>query len=315
MVVYKSVTQDPSEPGCFVLADSMAVRPLVPLLDPRMPTLWLVWALEKDNWEPIDGFVQHTAVVPADGGKRTFDKREAARMKVYYQVLTQLERCLPLAGGIIPSQHLVAFYKCLLAGLPVAPNSTAKFYTLTFNRERIKKPGAKTALIPLEDDRAQPIDDNEHFAPLVGAPEPKRRAGSHSQGIRGRGSGAGRGRGHGRGGDAAPPPPVEGPPGPGGPPGPQPPNPLPISGPGAGDAEEEFFAPPPVPVVAPHVPRDALNRYAWTDALEDCTVSYQAPVNRAGEQKPNYVMKCPYHENCYKSRGCGDAFERNFRGD
>jgi len=325
MVHYKTHLADLKCKGCIVLSDHRQAGPRFPLTDMRCPTLSLVWHLRNNGWDPQTRYFDHT-VVPAEGTRASFDSREALRMKTYYMVLLQLQRCLPLAGGRVPSQHPVGFYRLLLNGTPTQPDLGYKHYVLAYNRA-LK--GDDRELLPLED-KDNPDEDEGFMAPRPGVPQPMaKRRGAHA-GIRGRGRGRDSGRGRGTpltdgggrgggagGGDGGPPGGGDdggggGPPGVGGdggeggppprdPPGPPPapPTPLPIEE----EHEEEFFVPPVAPVAPPPPrPEKEKEKYDFVIGLDGCTISYQPYINTKGKPAFNYVLKCPYHPSCYKSR-------------
>ena len=298
MWVYKKSSEDPHQSHVIMLEDAERARPAIPLTDPRCPTLVLVNYLRTHGWVAEHRYIEHTAIVPLTEGP-PFDSREAVRMKTYYQVLTKLPTCLPLAGGLVPSQCPIGFYKLLLQGLKAVPFQSAKTYALEYNRA--VKPGKKDAL-PIEGEPEPPPPDallDEVFVLPVGAPEPKQRAASSGVGIRGRGRGsAGSGRGGsggGKGGAPAPEPlplppphPVPGPvcPGPGG-----------AAGPGL---EDEVFIEPEAPRARPRQERDKLT---WIPGLGQCLFAFDPYTAPGGKYSPNFQVQCPHHENCFKSRG------------
>ena len=311
MVRYSTAQPDPEHHACMVLSDPYLARPRFPIEDERCPTLALVRHLKQVGWIPRAKFIEHTVVPgPADHGE--FDSREAVRMKYYYRALIELAKCLPLTDQRMPSQHPVAYYKLLLRGMHAVPDQTAKQYTLTYNRS-VKDNKKKGALLPLPPPGPDPIPGaDEVFVAPIGAPEPKAKSRSSGPGIRGRGRGRGSGpadTGGRGGGGTAPPVPVEGPEPPPAP-GPRPPpgrgeggggapDPLPVD-----DGEEDMFVPP----LIDDPPRRAREPGDFVDAVNGCKMNWKSYVTPAGRPAPNFKIKCPYHYQCYKSRGSTDQF-------
>jgi hypothetical protein len=87
---------------------------------------------------------------------------------------------------------------------------------------------------------------------------------------------------------------------------PDPLEPLPVE-----DQEDDLFGP-----LAPLAPREEPAKKAekekWlcVDALDGCRMSWQPYMDLAGEKKTcsNYVLKCPAHAGCFKSRGVVPRF-------
>lgn len=293
---------DPAETrGVLTLSDCQVARPPYPLTDDRVPTLTLVKALLGAGWQSYGGSVDHRAV-PIDGGPLLpFDFREAVRMKAYYMCLAQISVVLPLAGGILPSQQPVAYYKCLLRGDPAVAGQGAKAYTLQWNRGRMANPDDLLALPPPE---APPLpllggEDFDVHPPGWEEPAP-RRGGGRGPLAAGRGRAGGRGgRGGGRGGAVAPPAPLPGP------------APLPLPAPPAAGEDFEagaIVAPPGPP--PPRALRSGADRGTWLDGLDGATIMFDPYVNpRTGRQEFNWKLKCRFHENCVKRRGAVPRFE------
>ena len=108
--------------GCPTANNAELVRNVLPLEDPRCPTLVLGRVLRKRKWTPVDGTCDQESLVIGN-----FDSHDAVKFKTYYQCLLSLNVCLPLAGHI-PSRQPVYFYKCLLAGLAVGPGLRSEEY-------------------------------------------------------------------------------------------------------------------------------------------------------------------------------------------
>ena len=122
--LYSWTAKHSDHAGCTALVDQTRVKNLVPLMDPRCPTLSLAWALTKDGWEARDRFVEHTVAA-----KGVFDSCDAVKLKSYYQVVLTLPKCLPLCDKI-PSREPVRFYKLLLRGKRAVPGLADKEYHL-----------------------------------------------------------------------------------------------------------------------------------------------------------------------------------------
>jgi len=301
--IYRRVDPSPDEAGVLVLSDCRAARSPYALTDMRSPTLSLVRQLKKDGWVPFMGHVRHGALPIEDGHMLPFDSREAVRMKAYYMCLLDLARVLPLAGGTVPSQEGVAFYKCLLRGDRCVPGQSAKQYTLQWNRGRLANAEELLALPPPEPPK--PLTGGEDFEVRpVGWVEPEtRKSGGRGpiRGGRGRGGTPGRG-GAGRGGPAGrgtpvplpglPPPTITDPPPP---------------------AQDEDFeadavvAPAPAPA---RILRPEDERGVWQDGLHGATIMFDIYSNKkTGKKEPNWKLKCRYHEGCVKRRGAIPRWE------
>ena len=91
--------------------------------NPQCPTLLIIFELHKRGWRlQIGETVVHNS---ARIGK--MDGRESFRMKKYFMVLIQIERCITLTSSI-PSDWYVLFYELLLAGHRVEPGLGNKRY-------------------------------------------------------------------------------------------------------------------------------------------------------------------------------------------
>ena len=315
---YRSNRTDTENQYLTVLSDAEAAKPRFPITDPRTPTLAVAWHLKHLGWVGVGHACEHS-VVPDLASNPEFDHRESTRMKFYYVVLTRLETCLPLSGGRIPSQQPIAFYRLLLLGKETEPDLGNKAYVLAYNRALKDDKNRGDLMEPLEDVRPPPDDDGFFIRPL-GAPEPKAHPGGHGPRGRGKNRGGGGGpTGRGSGGAAVP---VENvPPGTGGAPGPSSlPPPTGIVCPGGAPpdplvGEEDFYIAPLVPEVAPKGkarPKKEQDKYLWVDALDGCRASFQPYVDTKGKPSTNFVLKCPHHVSCEKSRARIPAHEEHF---
>ena len=169
LTTYRVCAYDQEHDCCMVLSDPRQAGPRYALTDPRIPVLSLAWHLRNNGWDPINTHVVHT-VVPSGTERGTFDHRDAPRMKWYYMALTQLGTVLPVAGGSMPSQQPIGYYKCLLNGVQVVADLPAKQYALLYNRslrgDRIKLED----LLPLNDEPRHALEDEDgvFFVPALG---------------------------------------------------------------------------------------------------------------------------------------------------
>jgi len=303
MVQYCTSVVDPDEPCVYILSGPRRAAPRFAITDPRTPVLALVWHLRNEGWLPVPAYHEHS-VVPSPGAPQEFDSREAMRMKTYYQALVCLDRCLPLCDGPMPSQHPMAFYKLLLAGFTATPNMTAKEYIVRYNR-KLKNPTADDFIPPIVD---QPPGDPEDFiVQPIGAPPPDRQPRSSGPGIRGRAGARGAAAASGSGGPRDPG---------GGRGTPSPPVPLPGPGPVAppppvdDEDEDDHVAPPSSGPVAP--PKKKKEDRPWQPGLDGCEVIYDPYTTPLGKPAFNYLLKCPHHTGCMKSRGDVPAHCRHY---
>ena len=116
-------------PECTVLSSPKEVGADLQLTDPDCPTLCILDELIRRGWNPHRGRVVHTKDAPKD-----MDGRESIKMKSYYVVLLDVERCLELASHI-PSDEPLLFYKLLLEGREVEPGLGHKAYSQILNNE------------------------------------------------------------------------------------------------------------------------------------------------------------------------------------
>ena len=286
---YRHSTADPEFNACIVLSNPQVGKPRFPLTDMRTPTLQLAWHLKNIGWVPTAAHCKHEEVPVLSDGPLS-DSREAPTMKCYYMVLAELARCLPLSMGGIPSQEPVAYYRCLLANLSVASGLANKEYVLTYNRA-LKGEIKDDRLLPHEEPKPLEDADGGFFVPPIGAPMPKPRAGGHGRG------GGGRGRARGRGAEVLPLPPA-------GPPPPIVEPPVVV--------EEEFFADPADVVAPPRQAARAREDRNWIDALDGCRICFQPYTTPGGKVMDNYLLQCPRHDDCMKSRGLSARYQKQF---
>ena len=108
---------------------------------------------------------------------RIFDSREALKMRWYWRLLALrlLDRSLPLAGGTLPSQEPMAFYRLLLAGQSAVPGTSAADLLALLNAYRGRAGRPALALPPNEVPEPEPIGDGVGILliPPEGAPEGK----------------------------------------------------------------------------------------------------------------------------------------------
>ena len=306
MLRWHQVAQDPDNLGCVVLSEPKLARPRFALEDERCPTLSLVKHLRDQGWTSVSGYVEHTTIPIEGAGGGDFDSREACRMKFYYRAVIELSKTLPLTGYRMPSQQPVSYYRLLLRGMKAEPDLSAKHYVLQYNRSVKLKDADKNTLLPLPPPKQKQLED-EMFVRPPGSADPNvgrgRRGGP---GIRGRGRGAGSrgsgGDGGGRGG-AAPPAPLP----------PAPPGPVvgPLQDPPPVMDVDEVFVPP-VPVPDRTQKRKKQEDQPWKDGLDGCKILFTPYVTPLGVPQPNWQLKCPYHESCFKRRGALPQFQREF---
>jgi len=292
---------DDESPAILTWTGCRRALPPVPLTDPRCPTLALIGALKQQGWEKSEGTVVHTALLPT-GGHAPYDGRLAVKHKFYYQVLLQLSKTLPLAGGTVPSQQPQAFYKLLLRGERAVPYLGNKHYVVKWNQG---KDIHKKELLPITDQpEGEPIQDGDNFyGDSVDIVLPKKKPRSH---VRGSGGGGGRG-GHRGGGAVDPPPLVDRPRSPS-----PPPEPTHGSGgggsgsggEGGGHGGEHFYGPP----------EDQEHRFdKGVEAIGPggVKVRFTPYISPEGKYQPNWTLKCTYHQGCNKRRGATQAFEKH----
>ena len=298
--VYNRVDHVPDSPGVLVLSDAHRARPPYALDADRVPTLMLANQLIKTKWMSMQYTVRHDRIPLQDTPPCEFDSREAVRMKYYYMCVVQLERVLPLAGGVMPSQEPIMYYRLLLRGERVDAGQSSKHLTLQWNRD--KKTKAKD-ILPLPPPEVVPplqdLGDEDFDAHPAGWQVAKAQARRGGQGPRGRG-GPGRGRGTGRGdgdGGAAPGPA---------------PAPLPIvAAPPAVDADVVDFDPPPPALEGRKRKRE--EGPAWRDALDGMQVRlFSSYTNtNTGIDEPHWKAKCKFHADCEKRRGIIPRFKKH----
>jgi len=297
-------------PGHTMLCGVERAKPPMPITDDACPTISIVSFLQKKHgWIPVQNAVTHTDLV-----HKEYDAREKVRMKKYYVVLAYLPKCLELTSSI-PSQQPVNFYKCLLAGLHVEPHQGDRHYYLALNNH-LKAKGKPLLPLPAEESTPAallaPDDDDGIIVPQAYQdPAPKRRTGP---GGRDRSPGRAEAkakpkalppavppglritRGSGSSGD--PPPIVEPPP--------------PIAAPTPPDDDDDGIivpqGPPPPPPEVPAKRRKRANaRDEFQPGIGDALVLYDPYTTPQGKFAPNWILLCPRHADCQKSRGVTES--------
>jgi len=297
------------EPGCVVLTGQYQVKPTIPIMDAACPTLCVVQHLKDNGWTRVLHRTEHTQGME---NVLIYDGRECLRMKSYYQVMAALTTCLRLTSSI-PSQQPISYYRLLLAGCRAEPNLGDRRYHELLNAEK-KRKGKPVEPLPAPDP-PPPIayDDDDGIMVPAEMPGPKakvRPKRPHSGPVH---SGAPVPKAPLP--PALPPPPplvepppialppVEGrgddPPGP--PPLPPPPAPPPMDDddaimPDSGDADPE-----------PRPKRRKFPPKTFVPALMGAQVRYDPYRTPAGKFAPNWMLKCPTHKNCFKTKQDCDA--------
>lgn len=135
---FLEATGVPEHNGCVRLAKRELAIPPFPFTDPRCPVLTILTELKRRGWQAAGRSIQHihTIIGPFDG-------REAIRMKSYFVVLLEIERCLPLTS-MIPSDQPILYYKLLLNGKNVEPGLGNNAYRALIKGEEVPlAPGAE----------------------------------------------------------------------------------------------------------------------------------------------------------------------------
>ena len=165
---WQSYLPSAAHPKCLVLSKPLAAVPRWPLEDERCPVLTLATMLESRGWKMSRGLVNHT------DGTLVYDSRSATRMRWYYRLLalSPVVVCVGLAGGSMPSQQPMAFYRLLMVGVAVGPGHDNKYYLRLLNKKRTDE-----GQPAIEDDPAPaPVPKVIHGGPLAvpleGAPPP-----------------------------------------------------------------------------------------------------------------------------------------------
>ena len=234
-------------------------------------------------------------------------------MKQYYMVLLRMRNCIELTSSV-PSQEVVAFYRCLLRGLRCEPGGSNKVYIDILNKDQARKGKPKLAIEdgPAPEAAPPPLADDEDGVMSI-VPKYKALA-------RGRGGAGRRGAGHpGRGGPRpkaplplppappplppplAPVPPVVAPRPDAVPPVVDPPPPIvaPVP-PVQEDDEDGVVAVHPVPVAIPRAPgRKLADR--WDAGLGGALVLYDEYNKKPAGIYRNWKLKCPRHDRCFKT--------------
>ena len=149
-----------AHPGCLVLTNPERAVPPYPLTDSRTPCLTILGELFTRGWKPIEGKVVHT-----DATISVMDGREAIRMKTYYLLLLDIERCMPLTSAI-PSDEPILFYRLLMDGVRCEPGLGNAAYLAI-------KAGDPLPAAPLEDEHQS--EDSDEICVFGQSPPPKAR--------------------------------------------------------------------------------------------------------------------------------------------
>lgn len=303
--------------GCLQLSGAQRAVPIHPVTDLRCPALLMLKALRRLGWAPKRNRIIHDSTVPGP-----MDGREAIRMKPYYVVLIEIERCLPLTTDI-PSDQPILFYKLLLQGVNIEPNlGHAHYLAISRGTEIEAQPSVDAmnddgwvlpgALVEaaLETRSVAPGDDDDprgllrlEATPVVPRPPKRQRSkkskaassGSKSKpssksspGARALSKSVGA-------------PPV--PPGPG---------PGPVSG---SDDDAGFMLPASVPTAPPRkkttgvTPKEERSDRLYVPAIGGGEVVFSEYVDKmSGKAYRNWIFKCnkcPKPEKCQRTMGLG----------
>jgi len=203
---WRSCKPSATNAACLVLSGKEKAKQRYALTDPKCPVLTLVGTLLQRGWTSSKALVVHK-----DDAEHVFDSRMAGRMRWYYHLLVAgMAPRLPLAGGTIPSQEPMGFYRLLLANKEVRPGESGKYYADLLVEHKVKR-GEPIEHDVLEDQEEEDLG-HDGVGPIVlhhGPPEKeeRRRRGGGGPIRAGRGGG-GTGRGAG---DKKPPViPIEG---------------------------------------------------------------------------------------------------------
>ena len=119
--------------SCFVAFDPEPALSPHAVTDLACPAILMIGELHRRGWKPDKARVMHmTAAIGP------MDSREATRMKAYYVVLLEINRCMPVATQApstqgIPSDQPISYYKLLLKGVPADHGLGAKEYQRIMN--------------------------------------------------------------------------------------------------------------------------------------------------------------------------------------
>ena len=133
----------PNRAGCLLLSGPEIVRTIHPLTDLKCPCLCILTELYRRGWQPKRRTAVHDspAITEMDG-------RDAVKMKAYYIVILELDRCLPLTSSI-PSNQPILYYRLLLAGREVEPGLGKDEYRRLW---RLMTEGAEPDVPAVEDE-------------------------------------------------------------------------------------------------------------------------------------------------------------------
>ena len=286
-------------------------------MDDMCPTLCITHELKSLGWRALQ---KHAVVTTANVHQKICDGREAIRWKPYFQVLYSVDQCLPLTSKI-PSGQPQKFYKILLRGERAEPGLSDKEYTVILNailKKKGKPPVPADPPLPLPPPFALPLDDDENFiADGPDEPEPKAKAKAKAK-AKGQGRGKGGKPDH----DAwlappaiGPPPPPVRPPAPGSPlaitdgpvvvPGPAVDPPPSDTETGSGIDDDGM--------ILDYDESTAVNaKRVYKAGVGDAMVFFDKDYLDKGVPAPNWILKCPCHQGCYKSRKVSAASTRKF---
>jgi len=277
------------------------------LEDAKCPVFTLAAELMRRGWTTNRGRVVH---VVEDAKK--FDSREALRMRWYYHVLLGgYQQYLVKAGGSIPSQEPMSYYRLLLAGKEAVAGLPAKTYLALLSDHHVKV-GEEIVVDPDAPDDPPGPASSSIAIPLPGPPpQPKRRrcAGGHGpiRPVTGRPGSSGTG-----GPVAIPlppdppapptteldPPVVVGPPGPG-------------SGAGPGHGSGGVAIPEEEVENAKPRRRDIAENAIPISGPDGCTWIYNEYPKPGGGVYKNWQIDCAMgHPGCHKTRGNTANFTR-----
>ena len=156
---FQVVQGAPEHAGCLILRDAEAAKPEFALTDLRCPTLLILTELKRRRWRLVKERVEHT-----DALVGPMDTRAAGRMKAYYIVLWEIDRCAPLGASTIPCDQPIVYYQLLLSGRAVLPGlGSAHYLAIQQDREP-----AVASPPPLEDES----DDSGDYNRPPGAKPP-----------------------------------------------------------------------------------------------------------------------------------------------
>jgi len=296
-----AIVQPSDTAGVLLLSGETRAVPIFPLTDERCPVLALAQGLNDLGWTSERRLFRHTLQ-----DEKVYDSRNSLRMRWYFRMLHHgLGRVLPLAGGTVPSQEPMAFYRLLIDGIACTPGQKATIYQAILNTRKRKR-GEEP--VPLPDHEAEPepppimCGGDAMALPLEGEEQllldQKRRRRGGGQGPIREGQGHGGGRGQSSAGPSAPPLPP--------PPIPLPPPPVEVFIDPGNDAALVL----PMPDDPPAPPRRAREPANWTHGMDECKVTFNPGYRAPGATRAyaNYQITCAGANancpaKCHKTRG------------